>query len=260
MGGRSVRVSWLHRLIDLVAPRFCPVCGGRLGATEGLLCAECDLDLPRTNYVKSPYDNPMARLFWGIVPIERCAAFFFYNAHSEVSDLIYHMKYHHRPDIAMALGQMTASEFASEDFFEGIDALVPVPLTKARQSERGYNQSERIAHGVAGVTGLPVIQQALKRTEFSESQTRKTTADRRENVAHAFALGDEAALKGKHIVLIDDVVTTGSTVMACAKVLLSVPGTKVSVMSVGFASNAFTRVNRESPEEYRNRMDIPYQS
>lgn len=255
-----MRVSWFHRLIDLVAPRHCPVCGCRLEATEEIICGACDLDLPRTGYVSVPYDNPMARLFWGVIAMERCAAFFFYNAHSEVSDLIYRMKYHQRPDIAVALGQATATEFARKGFFQDVDALVPVPLTKGRQSERGYNQSERIAHGVASVTGLPVVLHAVKRTEFSESQTKKTMADRRENVAHAFTLDDGEAVRSKHIVLIDDVVTTGSTIMACAKVLLSVPGTKVSVMSLGFASNPFTRVNHESPEEYRHRMDIPYQS
>ena len=123
-------ISFLSRLLDTFFPRACAVCGERLSVSEEILCGACNLRLPRTGYVHSPYDNELVRLFWGLIPIEKGASFFFYKPHSDTSRLIYKLKYGHHPEIGEALGRLIADEFNVEQYFDGITAIVPVPLAK----------------------------------------------------------------------------------------------------------------------------------
>jgi ComF family protein len=144
------------------------------------------------------------------------------------------MKYYGRPDVARMMGATAARRFSENGFFYDIDAVVPVPLSRRRQWQRGYNQSTEIAHGVADVTGLPVLGHVLRRTTFHQSQTHLGAQDRRENVEGAFALRDAEAIRGKHLLIVDDVVTTGSTIMACGNELLRAEGVRLSILSLGF--------------------------
>lgn len=144
------------------------------------------------------------------------------------------MKYRSHPETGELMGRMAAKEFATYGFFDGIDAIVPVPLAKNRQRERGYNQSLEIARGVSAVTRIPITSKALKRKSFAASQTKMNRWQRNENVEDVFLLTDGNAVKGKHILIIDDVVTTGATVISCAKELMKAGGTRFSVMSLGF--------------------------
>lgn len=144
------------------------------------------------------------------------------------------MKYRSHPETGELMGRMAAKEFATCGFFDGIDAIVPVPLAKNRQRERGYNQSLEIARGVSAVTRIPIISKALKRKSFAASQTKMNRWQRNENVEDVFLLTDGNAVKGKHILIIDDVVTTGATVISCATELMKAGGTRFSVMSLGF--------------------------
>jgi len=228
-------ISLLSRIIDLVAPRYCPVCGRRMAIGERTLCTVCNLHLPRTNYAADAYENRMARLFWGKLPIERAAALFFYEAHSEVCNLVYDLKYHDRPEIGAEMGMMTAAEFARSSFFEGIDAIVPVPLSPKRQRQRGYNQSMEIARGVASYTGIPIVRDAVRRQGFKESQTHKSRMERVTNVEDAFRLHKGEQIRGRHVLVVDDVVTTGATVTACADELTKAGGVRISVLALGFA-------------------------
>ena len=205
----------LTRLINLITPRRCVMCGCRLAIGEDVVCTACNIELPRTGHPASPRDNELARLFWGRIPVERAAALFYYRAHSAPGDVIYSMKYRSHPETGELMGRMAAKEFAACGFFDGIDAIVPVPLAKKRQRERGYNQSLEIARGVSTVTRIPITSKALKRKSFEASQTGN-------------------AVKGKHILIIDDVVTTGATVISCTKELMKAGGTRFSVMSLGF--------------------------
>jgi len=219
-------------LIDLVAPRACAECGSRLAKGEELLCARCLLHLPRTRYSATPRDNAMAQRFWGLVEADRAAAWFYYEPKAESSQVIRRMKYNNHPEYGELLGRMAAGEFGPDHFFDGIDALVPVPLTKARRRERGYNQSVEIARGISDVTGIPVMANVLTRKHFTKSQTAMTRAERQDNVADAFELSPKADIAGKHLLLIDDVVTTGATMRACATQLLSATDVTVSMMSL----------------------------
>lgn len=221
-------------VLDFVSPRRCAVCGGRLAPTEHALCSVCCLRLPRTGFCLSPTDNPVAKLFWGQAPVERATALFYYEAHSETSRLVYSLKYRGRPDIGVALGRLAAGEMLAAGFLAGVDVVVPVPLAKRRMRERGYNQSEAIADGIGSAAGLPVEARAVARTVYHGSQTSLGRWQRLGNVDGAFCLKDGSRLRGRHVLLVDDIVTTGATAIACASALASVPGIRLSFAALGF--------------------------
>ena len=226
-----------RRILDFIAPRSCVVCGKRLGIHDEALCPVCVLKLPRTNFHLSPLDNPMARLFWGIIPVERVSAYTYYAPGSEMARIVYDLKYHNRPDIGITLGRLMANDLQSTGFFDGIDTLVPVPLAWRRERHRGYNQSRMLAQGVSEITHLPVSDCAMRRTVFNVSQTELSRWGRLENVEDAFQLRNAASLRGQHVLLIDDIITTGATVSACARELLKVDGVRVSILSFGYSKS-----------------------
>ena len=227
-----MKISFLHRLLDLLSPRLCAVCGRRLAASEQVLCASCNMRLPRTGFQYQATDNPMARLFWGIIPVERAAALFFYEAGVESANILYELKYHNHPEMGVMMARMMAREFSEAGFFEGIDLIVPVPLAKKRQRQRGYNQSHCLADGVSQITGLPVSNQVVRRTRFVKSQTQMGRQERQENVADVFEVRDLDMIRGRHVLLVDDVVTTGATMTACARELLKAGDVTLSLLSL----------------------------
>ena len=222
------------RLINLVAPKQCVMCGCRLAVGEDVVCTSCNLDLPRTNYHEKPYDNEMAKLFWGRMPVEKAAALFFYRARSASSRIVYSMKYLGHPEVGDLMGRMAAVEFAKSGFFDDVDLIVPVPLAKKRQRARGYNQSMEIARGVSEITRLPIVVDAVVRKSFNGSQTEMNRWQRNENVEDVFTLKDGSRIEGRHVLIVDDVVTTGATVISCANELRRCCDVKFSVMSLGF--------------------------
>ena len=230
-------ISFWHRLLDLISPRCCVVCGHRLSVTEYTLCARCNFHLPRTDFYKDAYENELARLFWGQIPIERATAFFYYEAHAETANILYELKYKDHPEIGEVMGRMLAKEIHPSGFFDGIDGIVPIPLAKKRQRQRGYNQSKEIAKGISEITGLPIFDKVVRRTTYEGSQTTKGRWERNENVEHVFELIAPETIQGRHLLLIDDVVTTGATVIACAKELLKTANVKISVLTLGFAKS-----------------------
>lgn len=226
--------SLLGEIADVVMPRYCVVCGGRLSVNEHFLCLCCRMDMPLTSFVDNPKGNIMAQRFWGLAPIEKASAFFFFRPHSNMSHIIYDFKYHGNANLAVYMGRMMGGMARYREFLEGIDVIVPVPITKKRRRERGYNQSECLAIGLSIATGLPVDAESVVRTRFTSSQTRLSGAEREENVRNAFAMvGDE--LEGKHILIVDDVFTTGSTLLACMDALKPLKNYKVSVLTLGYA-------------------------
>ena len=227
-------MNWWTRILDFISPRLCVVCGERLSPTERSICSVCLLHLPRTTYQFSPDDNPMAQLFWHLTPIKRAAALLYYEPHSELARLIYDLKYHDRPDIGEDMGRLMANEMQLAHYFDGIDVLLPVPLSRKRLRQRGYNQSEMLAIGVSDITHLPIVTNALRRKHFVKSQTRLSRHERQENVEDMFELRDGSRLQGKHVLLIDDICTTGATLIACIDALKNIPGIRLSVLTLGF--------------------------
>ena len=230
-----MKISFWSRLLDLISPRLCVVCGNRLTVTEETLCSKCYLHLPRTDFDHDLYENVMAKLFWGQIAIEKATALFYYEPHAETANILYELKYKNHPEIGVVMGRMMAKELMRSGMFEGIDAIVPVPLARKRERERGYNQSLELAKGVSEVTGLPIYNKVVKRTKFMGSQTQRGRWERNENVENVFELTNGDSISGKHLLLIDDVVTTGATIIACAQEMQKASDVKISVLALGFA-------------------------
>ena len=230
-------ISFWSRLLDLISPRLCVVCGNRLAVTEEVVCSKCYLHLPRTDFGHDLYENVMAKLFWGQIKLEKATALYYYDPHAETVQILYEMKYKSHPEIGVVMGRMMAKELMKSGLFEDIDALVPVPLAKKREHERGYNQSLELAKGVSEVTHLPIANQVVRRTKFVDSQTHRGRWERNENVENVFELVDGDSLSGKHVLLIDDVVTTGATIIACAQEMQKASNVRISVLALGFAKS-----------------------
>ena len=220
--------------INLIAPKPCVVCGTKLNIGETVICSICNAHLPRTHYQAKPYDNPMARMFWGRFKIEKAAALFYFEPQSEIGNIIYSAKYNNHPADAEYMGRQVAREFQQNNFFDDIDAIVPVPLTRGRMFSRGYNQSLELAKGLRHITGIPIISNAVGRVNFTDSQTHKNRWQRNDNVRNAFRVKDGSLIQGKHILIVDDVVTTGATITECANEIMKSADVKISVLSLGF--------------------------
>lgn len=232
-----MKISFWARLLDLISPRLCVVCGNRLAVTEETLCSKCYLHLPRTDFGHDLYENVMAKLFWGQMAIEKATALFYYEPHAETAQILYEMKYKNHPEIGVVMGRMMAKELMRSGLFEGIDAIVPVPLARKRERQRGYNQSLELARGVSEVTGLPIANKVVRRTKFVGSQTQRGRWERNENVEDVFELVDSDSISGKHLLLIDDVVTTGATIIACAQEMRKASNVKFSVLALGYSKS-----------------------
>jgi ComF family protein len=221
-------------LLSILFPRICYACGNQLLRNEFLICTECYVLIPRTNYHLEE-DNPVARLFWGRCRIERAAAFSFYNKDSRIRKLIHNLKYKGIKEIGSELGKIYGESLIKSDFLSGIDIIIPVPLHQSKKRIRGFNQSEIISEGISSATGIPVERESLLRITVTETQTRRSRFERWVNVEGIFSVKDHSFLAGKHILLIDDVITTGSTLESCVNELLKSEGVKVSVAALAVA-------------------------
>lgn len=230
--------SLLGKMFNQIFPSSCAICEQTLLGGEEAVCSDCFLTLPVTNTWTHPYDNEMAKIFWHLIPLERCCSLFYYHSHAPSSQLLYRLKYGQEPDLGYRLGRLIAQKGKEIQFFEEIDGIIPIPLSSARLRSRGYNQSLMIAEGIASATNISILYDVVKRTSFAESQTHKNKWQRNENVEHVFELTDAypvAQLVGKHLLLVDDVCTTGATIVSCCKTLMSLGGMKFSVATVGWA-------------------------
>lgn len=234
-GGRGS--LFLRSIIDLISPRACHICGKRLAVTEEEICGVCNWHLPRTHFNEKAEDNNLARQFWGKIPIEKASSLFFYQPQNDPSHLIYDLKYHNQPHLGVWLGRILAMECNEHNFFDGIDIIIPVPISFGRRWKRGYNQSEKIAQGISEVTGIAICTKALKRVHYNKSQTKLTAIERAENVDNAFQLKSASEISGKHVLIVDDIITTGATITACAKELMKAGNVRFSVLSIGFTEN-----------------------
>jgi ComF family protein len=221
-------------IASLLLPRSCPACGRLLKDWEECLCFICLAELPVTGFHEEP-GNPLAEMFWGRIRLEQAVAWFYFRKGSAYQDVLHKLKYNDRPDIGFRLGRLYGYELSRSSGFIRPDLLVPVPLNRAKLRKRGYNQSGAIADGLSQGMGVPLSPAALVRPLATATQTRKSRYDRYLNVTGKFRTGDAAALENRHILIVDDVVTTGATLEACAEALLAVPGVTVSVAALAWA-------------------------
>ena len=226
----------LRELLQLFFPETCEVCGKALRYGEHLLCTDCLSDIPQI-YLHNKEHNPAEKMFAGQVPFERATAFFNYQKHNNYAHLIHKLKYQGRDDIGIWLGEMFGVKLQESGFLDGIDAIVPIPLHPKRQRKRGYNQSQMIAEGIANITKTPIITDAVIRKIYTNTQTRKNKEERAENVQGIFEVIDNKALENKHILILDDVITTGATCVSCAETILQNSNVKyVSFASIALAN------------------------
>jgi len=227
--------QWLGAAADVALPRVCPVCGKSLDGDEQWLCRKCLASLPRTRYEDVEF-NTMEQHFAGKVPIERATAYFFYEKGSPYASILHDIKYRSTPRMGYWLTSRAVNDMAGSDFFEGIDVVTAVPLHRSKLAHRGYNQSEHLARGIADALDINYIE-ALKAIRPHSTQTHKGAMERWQNIQGNYALNKKAAsqLAGKHILLVDDVITTGSTLTVCATLLKSIPGVTVSLFTLAAA-------------------------
>lgn len=215
-------------------PPSCVCCGGRLLGAERYVCTSCISGLPHLFLGDDPRDNVFVRRFWSSFPAESAASLLTYMPGSELTKIVHKMKYGNRPELCRLMGRLMACDDLIVRLLSDADVLVPVPITPQRYRERGYNQSEQMCIGISEVVPLPIITTAIKRIRFVESQTVLSRAERLENVKGAFELSDASVLQGRHVVLVDDIITTGATTMECMQQMRSVPGVKVSILSLAW--------------------------
>ena len=220
--------------LSLFLPRLCLGCRAHLVRGEQVLCTGCLLSMARTGF-HLQRGNMLEQALWGRCPIERAAAFSVYNRGSRIRKMIQALKYDGRTDIGRCLGELYGSILAESGFMEDIDMIIPVPLHRSRQRSRGYNQSEYIATGLSAATGVPVRKGLLLRISQSGSQTKRGRYDRWENVQGLFQMAKPYEAEGRHLLLVDDVITTGSTVEACVSALHEAGNVKVSVVTLAVA-------------------------
>ncbi|MBQ9556026.1 MAG: ComF family protein [Muribaculaceae bacterium] len=227
--------QWLNAAADVAMPRLCPVCGQALDSDERWLCRKCLASLPRTRYEEVPF-NTMEQHFAGKVPIERATAYFFYEKGSPYASILHDIKYHSTPRMGQWLTTRAVGDMAASHFFDNIDAVTAVPLHRSKLAQRGYNQSEYLARGIADALHIPYIE-ALKAIRPHATQTRKGAMERWQNIQGNYILHEKNAsqLAGKHILLVDDVITTGSTLTVCATLLKSIPNTRISLFTLAAA-------------------------
>ena len=231
----GLTMQWINDLKELLFPRYCKVCRRRLMQSEQHLCINCLLDLPRTHYEREPNNLLMQHLMeWP--EVIRATAYFYYYKEGKYSSLIHHLKYYDHPEVGTYLGRLAATELKASGFFDGIDLIIPVPLSKKKQRQRGYNQCDYIARGISEITGSIICTDCIERSINTDTQTAKGRIERWKNTEGIFRITNAETLKGKHILLLDDVATTGATLHACISTLLTVPGVRVSVFALAKAT------------------------
>lgn len=225
----------LSPLIHLFYPHVCAGCGSDLMQDNNLLCLRCVNDLPHTNFAMHA-NNPVEKIFWGRLALTAAMSEFYFAKGTIIQNLIHEFKYKGNKDIGLYLGAMMGSSLLSNNRFTNIDALIPLPLFADKEFKRGFNQATILCSGISEVMNIPVIKNNVVRKRFTETQTKKHRTERWENVEGSFKVTQPTELKNKHILLVDDVVTTGATLEACGAEILKIAGTKLSIATLAFAT------------------------
>ena len=229
-----MKFTWIDAFIGLFYPSVCAACGNSLYKWERIVCTRCKAFLPKTGYELNE-DNPLARMFYGKVRLKAVAACFFFSKEGKVQHLIHELKYKGNADAGVFLGQELGKSIREAPLFQDLDYLIPVPLHPKREKERGYNQSMMIAKGISEVTGIPVGDKYLIRSVNTATQTHKSKEERWKNVKDIFEVKHPEQLEDKYVLLIDDVLTTGATLEACALKLSTIPGITISCATAACA-------------------------
>lgn len=225
--------SCITDFADLLFPTLCLGCDRSLGAHEKIICTDCRIKLPETGQHRTPYNENLLNKFAGKVPIKFLASYVYFSKGSTVQRLIHKVKYGGQKEAVKEIAGWYGNQLKVEcDFIRDIDVIIGVPLHKSRLRQRGFNQADWIAEGLAEALDIPAKTDVLKRKRFRESQTRKNRIERWENVKTVFEVAIQTEIKDKNIVIVDDVLTTGATLEACAIELLKAGCRSVGVLTI----------------------------
>jgi ComF family protein len=224
----------LDDFLSLFFPNECLACSCARVKGEELICTNCMLELPRSEYHRQHSNPLLARLSYRL-PLREAVALFRFTKSSRVQRLLHALKYRNRPEVGVVLGKYYAGQLLEGGFFREVDLIVPVPLHPVRLRSRGYNQSVQFALGLSEISGIPYSDTAMRRSKRTETQTAKSKLDRWENMKDVFSVSDEPQIREKGILLVDDVITTGATVEACAMALYNAGSRQVSIACIAEA-------------------------
>jgi ComF family protein len=226
--------SLCQSVLHFLYPRLCGHCSRLLLPEEEVLCLGCCISLPQTRYHHIS-DNETALRFAGRFPFVQATSYAYFVKDGMLQHLLHQLKYEGRKANGIFLGRQLGSSLLESGWFSDISCIVPVPLHPRKKQQRGFNQADLIAEGIREISGRSVEKNVLERVRNTDSQTRKSREERLDNMSAAFKISQGERIRGKHILLLDDVLTTGATLEACSRSILSIPGTRVSLATVGIA-------------------------
>lgn len=223
---QDIKQSLLH----LIFPHVCAGCGTDLANTENQLCLRCAAALPQT-YFELHNDNPVEKKLWGRLPVQAATAQYYFTRESLVQQIVHEIKYRNNISLGRQIGRMMGCSLLQSGRFQA-EVLIPLPLFPEKEKMRGYNQSMVLCEGIADEMQIPILNDVVMRPQYTETQTKKGRIERWKNMDGKFVLQHESAIAGKHVLLIDDVITTGATLESCGKEILKAPGTRLSIACV----------------------------
>lgn len=229
-------MSLLQDVISLFFPRVCPGCGNLLYKNEEVLCIRCLANLPKTNF-HNIRENAVEEIFWGRINLKHAVSYLYFAKDGLTQNIIHNLKYKGNTQIGVLMGTLYGQELLSSGIFNDLDVIIPVPLHWKKLKKRGFNQSEVFGKGLSSSLHVPQRSDLLVRKVNTATQTKKTRAERLDNVTGVFEITDKSYLENKHVLIVDDVITTGATIEATATTLLEIPGVRVSFASIGFAGH-----------------------
>lgn len=231
---QSLRAS-LDSVLGLFFPELCLACQQAPAPADGILCVRCQYYITPTNYhLQTP--NPVLERFLGRVELEHACTGFLFTKGGSLQQLIHELKYNHQPQVGIELGQKCGKLLENTIPYTSVDCIIPVPLHPKKFQQRGYNQAALFAQGIADILQKPCLEEHLIRAKYTATQTKKSRLERLANVENAFSVQQKEQLQHLHILLVDDVITTGATLEACAQQLLAIEGVKVSIAAIALAS------------------------
>lgn len=221
----------IKNLLNLFFPKVCLGCSGYLSDLERYVCTTCRNDLPKTNY-HFTNNEAVKNVLYGRVNLQQATAFFHFSKKGIVQQLMHNLKYRGQQDVGVFIGQWLGEELKNLKAYKTIDVVVPVPLHKSKLRKRGYNQVDKFGQEIANALGVEFNTKVLLKTTATKTQVFKDRLKRSSNNEIVFSIQDIKSLKGKHILLVDDIITTGATIEACAKALLTIEDVKISVATM----------------------------
>jgi ComF family protein len=228
----QIRDSFLH----LVFPHVCEGCGSDVIDEKEMLCLKCISRLPKTGF-QFYSSNIVEKIFWGRLPLRAATAQYYFTKESMMQHLMHQLKYKGNRDLGIYLGQLIGKSLAQTNRFSDVDALIPLPLFPSKEKKRGYNQASILSYGIGEIIGKPVLENVVIRTTHTETQTRKNRVARWQNMEGRFLLKTPSKIENKHLLLVDDVITTGASLEACGREILNAPGVVISVCTLCYASH-----------------------